>query len=494
MAGYAWGVTRLASISFNTPDPASGPYEYRRGWLVHEGHLPTSMDTWVTIGLSDKWFFSFHPATRVVNYVLDKVQVVLVGLPVDLQEESVDPAYIAQKIANSRDLDSRDVSSAVEYVAYLGGRFACLIAFRDSAEVISLTDCAASLPVYWNHSRERGLVMSPHASLCASVAQTSIDRNASELIKIAKGMKTPGTLFPPGTMTGYSDVRQVLPNHMLCVSASGATLKRYYPFDSTTLERNSEKAYGQFECTFSTHVRLLSQLGPLGISLTGGRDSKATLAAALPVLSESAVAWTYFNSANPHPEHLKDLAAARELAGRVGIAFTAVDLGAAPDARFERAVRDTMGATAQMPRIPIAYNTQLPDALVELQSMAAEIGTGFYRSRSGEPDPGRLAQLYARGDFALLPRVRHEMEEFIEYAEFHEDRFGAVDFHDLFYWEHRLGRWGSRRIQEVDLAHNVVLPFNARAVVESLLCKPIAERAEKNDLTRYVASKAPMLA
>lgn len=487
-------MTQLASISTNTPDPASGPYEYRRGWLVHEGHLPATLDAWVSFGLAGKWIFSFHPAANVVNYTKGGVQVVLIGLPVDLNAQCVDAGQIAQNIAESRGLNSNDIEAAVKYVAYLGGRFACLIIFKERQELIALTDCAASLPVYWSHSDVRGLAISPHASLCAAVAEVTIDRNASELIATAREMKTPGTLFPPGTMTGYSSIKQVLPNHLLRAEAACSTLKRYYPFASTTLESDSENAYKLFEDAFSTHAKLLSKLGPIGISLTGGRDSRATLAATLPFLDCSTVAWTYFNSANPHPEHLEDLSAARDLASRAGIAFKAVDLGAEPDPLFERAARRAMGATAQMLRVPIAYNAQLSAKMVEMQSMAAEIATGFYKNRTGMPDVGRLAQLYARGKFSQLPQVRQELEEFIEYAEFRADRFGPVDFHDLFYWEHRLGRWGSRRIQEVDLAHNIVLPFNARAVVESLLGKPIEARYDKNDLVRYVSEKAPELA
>lgn len=461
--------------------------------MVHEGERPAGLDSWVTFNLGARWKFAFHPSTRVVNLTRGSIQVVLIGLPVDLVEESVDSSSIARRILDLICSDPGGRDEAIEYIAYLGGRFACLIVRSHPAELLVMTDCVASLPMYWKNSPKAGLAISPHASLCAKAANSSVDKVAAELVRTARKMKTPGTLFPPGTMTGYSGVLQILPNHLLKSSEVSSTLERYYPFPSTALESHPEESFDSFVTTFSKHVRLLSKLGPLGISLTGGRDSRATLAAAIPFADENTVAWTYYNSGNPHPEHLKDLEVAKDLAKRAGIAHRAVDIGAKPDPDFAQAVQATMGATAQMPRIPIAYHTQLPGNLVELQSMAAEVGTGFYKNRKGRADVGRLAELYARGPFSELPEVRVEMAKFIEYADFREDNLGPLDFHDLFYWEHRLGRWGSRRIQEVDLAHNVVLPFNARSILESSLGRPIDERHQKRDLVRYVRLVSPKI-
>lgn len=482
-----------SNFSSSASDPASGPYEYRRGWLVHSGDPSADLRSWTSIPLGTQRSLTFHPAANVTSYSTGDIQVVLIGLPVDLDNQTHDKSSIAKHLAALIENGSATADSTLNYVSYLGGRFVSLMQNWKSGELVMVTDCAATLPIYWSDSGQAGFVASPHASLCAKISKTSTDSSAAGLIKIARELKTPGTLFPPGTMTGYDKVLQVLPNHYLRVHDAPPEHKRYYPFPDTALEPRSHLAFEEFSEAFALHSRLLSELGPVGISLTGGRDSRATLAAATPYLNQSAITWTYFNSSNPHPEHLADMKEASRLARIAGIRHIEVDMGAAGDEDFDRACRRTMGATAQMVRVPIAYNSQLPADIVEFQSMAAEIGTGFYKNRFGRADLGRLTQLYTRGKFAENPLVRTEIERFMDYADFNESKFGPIDFHDLFYWEHRLGRWGSRRIQEVDLAHTVVLPFNARKIVESLMAKPIEERYDKVDLVRFVDNSMPGL-
>lgn len=305
-------------------------------------------------------------------------------------------------------------------------------------------------------------------------------------------MSTPGTLFPPGTLTGYTDVRQVLPNHILELRDGHVNHTRYYPFQSAnTHKTTTDIAYKQFSEQFKVHAQLIANVGTLGISLTGGRDSQATLAAAAPHLNLDSVTWTYVNSQNPHPEHQSDYESAHALATKYGLDHSKIDLAAKTDPEFEKAYRTTMGATAQMPRIPLAYQAQLPPDLIELQSMGAEVGTGFYKNRDCAFSIDRLCKLYVRTKFGQLPQVRQEIEHYIEYANFNIEQFGNVDYHDLFYWEHRLGRWGSRRIQEVDLAHRVFLPFNSRGIIESLMAPPLDERKDKQALVKFAKDNRP---
>lgn len=475
-----------ASVFATNPCPESSPIEYKRGWLVHEkreADLPTS---WISLSLGRDRNLSIHPATKLIRYATDEVEVVLLGFAVDLVRNTGDSLEIGREIAARASHVDTDSEALLKYVAYLGGRFVCLVSLTRGNELQILTDCTATQPVYWARTAGAGFVASQHASLCARVSGLGVDKKAQRLIKHARDMRTSGTIFPPGTLTGYEDVLQVIPNHVLRVTNSGVAHERYYPFSDTSLQKNKEEAYEEFRSTFARHVELLSSIGTVGISLTAGKDSRATLAAARPYLTKQSLTWTYFNSESPHPVHVADLQSARALAARIGVRHIEVDLKGPHRRAFISAHRQTMGATAQMPSVPHAYDWQLPGDLLEFQSMAAEVGTGFYRNREGKPDVARLAELYSRSEFGRLPEVSDEIEKFIDYTGFHVDSFGSLDFHDFFYWEHRLGRWGSRRIQEVDLAHNVVLPFNSRTVLESLMSRPVEERGNKGDLVRFV--------
>lgn len=470
-------------------DPGSHPYLYRRGWLLHEGPAPAGTESWVSFKVGQNHFISAHPATQVTSASSQSHQIVLVGYPLDIENHISESTRIATLINSKLDPHGQLTDEAIRYISYLGGRFICIVANQTTSELSILTDCVASYPVYWTSAPTGNLIASTHASLCAAAARKDVDRKARELIKLAANMATPGTLFPPGTLTGYSDVWQILPNHVLELRDGHIGHTRYYPFQHQPgYRRTTETAYNSFSDQFRKHVELIAQFGALGISLTGGRDSQATLAAAAPHLNQNSITWTYVNSQNPHPEHRADYESAQALATAYGIEHSKVDLAASTDAEFEKAYRTTMGAAAQMPRIPLAYHAQLPADLVELQSMGAEVGTGFYKNRDSAFSVDRLCKLYVRTKFGELPQVRQEIQRYIEYADFRSEQFGNVDYHDLFYWEHRLGRWGSRRIQEVDLAHRVFLPFNSRGIVESLMAPPLEERKEKQALVRFAKS------
>src|SRR5699024_4337354 len=317
--------------------------------------------------------------------------------PVDIDSESSDARSIARTISDHCQKKEGGIERAIRYVAYLGGRFCCIILVHSTQEVICLTDCAATVPIYWSDSTADAVAVSTHASLCARIANTGVDEGARSLLRHAAKIGTRGTLFPPGLMTGYSGIKQVIPNHALHLSGNSSRISRYYPFEDTTLETDGERSYRLFESALTAHTSLLSQMGRVGFSLTGGRDSRATLSAATKSISNDPIAWTYYNSRNPKSGHVSDLAAARDIAARAEIEFTTVDMSAPADREFARAVTRTMGATAQMIKVPIAYNAQLPGDIIEMQSMAAEIATGFYRRRSGSPTVERLARLYTRG-------------------------------------------------------------------------------------------------
>ena len=65
------------------------------------------------------------------------------------------------------------------------------------------------------------------------------------------------------------------------------------------------------------------------------------------------------------------------------------------------------------------------------------------------------------------------------YTHFHADAFTNIHWCDLFYWEHRLTKWGGRFLQEVDLTGFAISPYNSRRIIETMLSVPYAARAAK---------------
>lgn len=487
-------MTLTSGLLLNVPDPTAGPLSYRRGWSLtpKEQPLPTEIASSWNSASFGAWQLSFHSATRLTVATGTDVDIVIIGTAVDLDANSATQESIATNLVA---LASNGITSNqfLEYVAYLGGRFVILAREQASDDLVILTDCCATSPVFWSDSGTR-LSASSHASLTAAAAHRAADDSAQALLRRAREMNTRGTLFYPGVLTGYSDVYQVLPNHLLSIGPEAVSHKRYYPFPTTSLTESPADAFENFKTAFTDHTRLLCQFGRIGISLTGGLDSRATLAACVDFLDSTSLSWTYYNSQKPHAGLDEDLAKARQLAELVNLRHVAVDLSAPYDQEFERAYNKSMGRAAQMRVLAVAYDTQIPHDVYELQSMGAEVGTGFYKNRGGEPTVQRLAQLYSKGEFGSLPEVQEEIARYIDYADMSAEALGPIDYHDIFYWEHRLGRWGARRIQEVDLTHNILLPFNARRILESLMTPAVELRSGKRDISRFVKESGTAIA
>jgi hypothetical protein len=464
---------------------------FRRGWIAsnqplqHDIADPENGWSVAAFGTLD---LRIHPDLDWCRVRRDHVEVAILGDVVDVENPTIDAKTISGRL-----LDAYMTSgprSAIRYAAYLGGRFTALIWSGD--ELLVVPDAVASMPTYWAGTRG-GVVFSSWSHLVAEVAQSQVNERLLELIRHARATGGMSTIFAPGIETPFLDVYPLLPNHLLLWETGRPDTvrhERFYPWPDATVESGFSDPYTVFADIFSEHTRLLCQLGRVGISLTAGLDSNATLAAAWPWLAPDSFSWTYHRFDPPDEGMRRDLIAANRKAVALGLPHRVLDLPEPTTREFIEGYGRSLGVAPQFRRLSAAYFEQLPHGIVELQSMVAEVGTGFYKRRTAtDPTPEVLARIYANSDFGALPEVVEAHERFIAYAGFDRDGLGEADFYDLFYWESRLGRWGTLRMQECDLSHRLVLPFNQRRLIEALQSEPFERRVGKSALQQYVQER-----
>jgi len=432
------------------------------------------------------WWFALHPETFWASARHGAVQVAIVGEPVDIDRETTNRKKIAQHVAASLAISA---DRAIRHVAYLGGR-ASYFLLRDG-ELIVVPDYASTHPVFW-HQTGAKTTISNYAHLAGEVSGAALNEPYIDLMRRARELGANRTIYWPGVETPFVGVSPVLVHHLLRVrQGRAARHERFYPFPDTDVIRDVDTAYAAFREAFLCHTRLLTSMSKeIGVSLTGGLDSRTTLASALPHTKGSRVrTWTYLNR-SPDRAILDDAYAARELARERGLRHDIVLVGGrsqglAPHA-FDRAYKRSFRYTSQLPAVPKAYVSDLPASIVELQSMVAECGTGFYKDRSEPFSLDRVVRLYQNSPFGEVHLVREAFERYVEYSGLTPDDVAPLDWHDVLYQESRIGRWGSLRIQEVELAHRIHLPFNARGIVEALSGPELPFRVKKQALERLV--------
>ena len=432
-----------------------------------------------------------HPDTRWAAASEGDAAVGLIGDPVDLNTGSADPQAISRQVAKVLSVSGLD--SALRHVAYLGGRWTALL--RSGDHLLVVPDFAATQSVYWHHSAD-GTVLASHTHLLAEVTGAEVNKPLRTLMTQARDHGAKGTIYWPGMETPFIGEFPLLPNHALHLrTGQEPQHRRFYPFPDTDLVRDPDQAYARFRDLFLEHARLLcAGRTRMGISLTAGADSRTSLAAAAPHLpADQTWTWTYMDTTVHHEGMAADAAAARQVAQHYGLPHQIVDLrqdglqALSSPTEFGESYKRTMKLTQQFRRLSVAYHEQLPSDLTELMSLVAEVGTGFYKRRSGTPDPDRLLHLYQPTEFSQQPLIRQAFERYAEYSGLSAVQDGPIDWHDLYYQESRIGRWASLRIQEIDLAHRVLLPFNARGIVEALGGPALEDRVQKQALHRLLA-------
>ena len=462
---------------------------FRHGFALVVGPSPTTIGgAWERLSLPAAELIH-HPTTTVTLEESEETSswVLIIGEPVDVEREDNSVVSIARSLC--RAIDDGGADAAVGRALYLGGRHLTLIGDEDGCRLVP--DCISSVPAYWTEVGDE-VVIASHPNIIAELhPDIPRDEHVLDLMRTAKEMETGGTLYIPAPRTTLSGVRPLLANHCLRISdhAQGRVAhERIYPREPRP-RLATEDAFQEFKRLFIAHTRLLIRDRPIAISLTGGLDSRMTLYAARAFLNQGSFAWTWIKGPRSSRAMVDDLVKANRQAYELSVTHRIVDLQDEDREHwFNQAYDRTFNPWRQHPKVPLAAATQLPREVDHFLSMVAEVGTGFYAHRS-EPEPtaARLASLYCRFPFGELPEVRAIHDEFISYGDFRTSHFFDYDYHDLFYWESRIGRWGVHRMQELDLAHRVQLPFNHRGIVEALQAFSLEERLEKLPFRRLMA-------
>jgi len=470
------------------------------GYLIRGGSstAPPEVARWPVQRLGTLTYH-LHPRARLHSVVRPHGpgRIVLIGEPVDVQAGLVDAERICGLALDA--WESGGVTEAVRYLAYLGGRWTAVLepAAGDAGvppELIVVPDCQATQAVFY--STRAGLALGSQPPLVAGAVGSGPDEASQQMWTDLRAARKKGVIFLPGTMTTHEDVLPLVPNHLLRIRLTGASAsvehERFWPFQNRVERTDTLRVVDEFIDYFREHTRLLTTLGRPVVSLTSGNDSRTTLAAALPHLHDDSFAFTYYN---PREGPLgegppMDVFIANALAAAVGVQHRVLQwrqpaAGSVFKEIFDRTYpvrRGTTGAAHAM-------WADLPHDIVHLQSIGAELGTTFYarRTRAGV-SPERLLELVTGRSDLDAGMARSAFGDYLDYAQFTTEAIRGYDYHDVFYWEQRMGKWGYQKYQEGDFSHRMLMPFNARGLIEIMQSLPYRDREGKRVLRAMLAT------
>lgn len=407
---------------------------------------------------------------------VDPTAILLLGHPVDVDAALTDTDAIAVELLAT--LQARGSAAVIERAAYLAGRF--LLVALTERELTVVPDCLASHPGFYAGGSD-DLTLASSEVLVALQRRLDPEPRTASLLARARQHGAGGVLYPPGLLTSVQHVRPLSPNCLLRARPGRPVHhERFWPTTERRQDTDLDRVLAAFSDRLRASLDLLASTSPLTWSLTGGLDSRLTLAQLPPRHLAEATAFTYLNPRDlaRSPEVADDLFIPSALSRRLGIPHQVLRWRQAPHGSgFDALHRATYPLLRPSHGAAHAMWADLPATTVQVQSNGAEIGTSYARERTGEPlSPAKAAAQWmgdwARGDGEVLA----SMQDYLEHTQLSTDRLLGYDHHDVLYWEHRMGRWGYRKFLDGDLGHRVVAPFCDRTLLEIMHRLPEPDR------------------
>lgn len=440
------------------PEPTGGEADlFKRGFIWGE-----------VVGAAESWTAHWrrtevaggslrhHPLTPLRTKTAAGVRLHCLGMICDVFDLGLDDDEVVQRLADELATGWADFYSRLKTT---GGSYALLV---ESDSFYVILDACGTVPVAHGHG-----ALASHPRLIAEGRGLEI----SELARawMANPAFPKGGQYLPGLLTAYDGVELVMPNHRLDVGPG--EMQRFYP-DTDFVVREPDEIVARVAPALSGQLERLDR--PLVIGMSGGMDSRLTLAASRPVHTRA----QYFTYYKPDVEILlRDVEVAGPLAAQLHLDHRTLAIPAQGPPAMERDFALVTDGLRGPANLVSTYADAFAEDSLHIRSNILETIRGFWLK-----NPANRKETF---DASTLHRVfrRSSPEEFIPvFAEFMErtqfDRAAFRGFHwaDIFYWEHRMGAWLGPAICAERAAVDTYIIYNCRALLELMMSRPQEDR------------------
>ena len=336
-----------------------------------------------------------------------------------------------------------------------------------------------------------------HSQLLADLFSLKMDPKVEKLVQ--SKCYNIGNRHLPGNMTPYQEIKRLGGNTYLQVQ-DGFQVKRFYPTaPHPEFVTDAEKEAGIAQIGTLIHNGIdccTRKWDRCAISLSGGTDSKTTLACANGLYDRFS-----FFSFHSKPQELVDAMGAKKICEDLGLEHTLYHI---PTENAELPGFDTVKTilnhnTAYFVNLAdneirkYLYLHDLDAYDIELKSWASETTRVFFERKYQLKMPKTLNERHCSifqtrffGHPGLLRWADREYYRFLREIGLEKPLFN-FEHTDLIYWEIRMGCWGVSVISSQQLYHRMTMPMNNRKILELFLSFPHDERKTDSVHKRIMA-------
>lgn len=374
----------------------------------------------------------------------------------------------------------RDGFPGVETALYdIGGRYAVLL--KTGEKIYAYNDAAGHRTVYFNHTQQR---IASHFDMLHRLTDTK---------KLVCSMDSARPRTSPDGMWDLTEdphIKALLPNHRLHLASGTQTrfaLMSLNPYRALRWADRIDLIHRLWHEQLQ-HIFALSPEVPVGVSLSGGLDSRTVLAHLRPYVDRLR-AFTYTSpniETGQQPQTfwqrtmVTDHNVLQQMTDHLPEDFhvlvkpTRSNLTAHETAILERNAMRNHGR----PFVPM-YKAIFPNLQsIHLRGNFVEMGR-FIRGRLDLPTKTeRLAQVVKEVIRRRKPNTKRftkffwdKVDEF-QYDLLHDD----FEYTDVYHWENRSSRWYAEVANETDTVFDSIVPVNVRRIYEVLISPPVEVR------------------
>ena len=475
-----------------------------RGYLITDAKLDDThgypfYDAWQCARVGGYTVF-VHPEANYYRAEKEGSQALLIGHAYDPETGEIEEEKILEHVLVSAKNGKEELCTAVDS---LTGVFVILLV--NGKQLWAVQDCGGQKMLYFGKVKDQ-IVLTSIPQLAGDVFDLQWDDNIKKLLQ-TKGYYR-GSGFLPGNLSPYKEMTRLGANTALVYDGTSFCISRIYPRKERiecTADAEKTAVIEEIYRIFSSNIDLAVKKWPrVGLSLTGGMDSKTTFACAKNHYNE-----LYCYSFQSKPSEKLDAEAAREICNAVGIKHHLYEIPEdpeqIPDYDFLHALieHNTSHLCKLHPNEIRKYIwlRSKNDFDIELKSDVSEVGRAYtsrkyYKVRLPRVLTPRHLTI-GQGRYFIEPWAIRFADRayaaFMDTTGLKEDIMG-YSMHDLAYWEVRTSAWAATSLASQEFIHEITIPYNNRRLMDLFLRFPKEDR--ERDLPHKMLMKRgnPMVA
>ncbi len=357
-------------------------------------------------------------------------------------------------------LETNNLIDLINVSKRLAGRFILVYYSREGFFIIP--DASTSIIVAYT-TIENELYVSSNPKIIADVC--GFDEST-----FSKGIKkSAAESHPlPYDLTMYDNIKVVIPNHFLNVK--GRTAIRYYPLSKNDDMTTTEVAELSSKIIRNT-IKGYHRKHKLSLPITAGVDSRTILSASKDLISQIPT-YTFFH--DNFNDRTADILIPVEMSAKFKFKHFVFKDMELPRELVEFYIEKVGGnlVKSEVRNAWTYFNSEIKEHAMLNGGISPLAKSGFGKN---------LPEFLSTPTYLVTKTHNYSKDNYQEVKRWVGDvskhsHLSNISKYDLFFWEHRVGKWTTNSYMNADILVDLLNPFNCRELIEAWLRVPRRNR------------------